>query len=106
MVESRTPDPKSRGSNPVRSTRNNSDFFLRVENVVLTRCQCAQPQCVYCSHNNDDVRTLKDHVSPNESSVDYRITKRPSTHFRIKLGLGSATLSFGTTTRISHGTDR
>ena len=35
LVERRTQDPMTRGSNPVR-----------VKNVMLTRCQCDQPPCV------------------------------------------------------------
>ena len=45
-LERRTQDPKARGSNPVRSTRNICKFF-RVKNVVLPRCRCAEPPCVY-----------------------------------------------------------
>ena len=47
-VERRTQYPKDRGSNPIRSPRKICEF-LRVRNVVLTRCQCAQPPppCVY-----------------------------------------------------------
>ena len=44
--ERRTRDPKTRGSNPVRSTRKKKWEFVRVKNVVLTRCRCAQPPCV------------------------------------------------------------
>ena len=40
-----TGDPKVEGLNPVRSTRK-TVFFL-VKNIVLTRCWCAQPPCVY-----------------------------------------------------------
>ena len=58
LVERRTRDPKTRGSNPVRSTRTICEFF-RVKNVVLTRChcRCAQPLCVYA--HNDHVHTLQ-----------------------------------------------
>ena len=64
LVECRTQDPKDPGSNPVtvRSTRNICEFFW-VQNVVLTHCQCAQPNpCVYthsqkwsCTHVKDPV---------------------------------------------------
>ena len=46
LVECWTQDPKIRGLNPVRSTRIICEFF-QVKNVVLTRCWCAQPLCVY-----------------------------------------------------------
>ena len=45
-LERWTGDPKVEGSNPVRSTTKNK--FLWVNKVVLTRCRCAQPPCVYC----------------------------------------------------------
>ena len=45
LIERRSQDPKTRGSNPVRSTRKNCEFSP-VKNVVLTRCLCAQtPVC-------------------------------------------------------------
>ena len=51
LVERLTQDPKARGSNPARGTR--------VKNVVLTRCQCAQPPpCVYTLAQEQE-RTLK-----------------------------------------------
>ena len=42
-------NPKIGGSNPasVRSTRIIYESFFRFKNVVLTRCRCAQPPCVY-----------------------------------------------------------
>ena len=46
LVERWTRDPKTRGSNAVRSTRKNCEFFW-VKNVVLTHCRCAQLPCVY-----------------------------------------------------------
>ena len=48
LVERRTRDPKIRGSNPVRSSL--QDIFMSFsesKNIVLTRCRCAQPPCVY-----------------------------------------------------------
>ena len=49
LVERRTRDPKDQGSNPVSSTRKNCvpPPPPGVKNVVLTRCRCAQPLCVY-----------------------------------------------------------
>ena len=46
LVERRTQDLKDRGSNPIRSTITICEFFSD-KNVVLTRCRCAQPPCVY-----------------------------------------------------------
>ena len=40
-IEHQTRDPKTWGSNPVRSTNKICEFF-RVKNIVLTRCRCAQ----------------------------------------------------------------
>ena len=57
-VERRTRDPKTRGSNPVKSTRKMCAIF-RVKNVVLTRCRCAQTPVCMRTRNNDHVRTLK-----------------------------------------------
>ena len=58
LEERRTRDPKTQGSNAIRSTRTICEFF-RVKNVMLTR-QCAQPPCVYIhTHKNDHVRMLK-----------------------------------------------
>ena len=58
-LEHWTGDPKVEGSNPVRST---IKTFFRVKKVVLTRCWCAQPLCVYmhayerpCTHIKDPV---------------------------------------------------
>ena len=44
-LERWTGDPKVEGLNPVRSTRK-TEFFW-VKKIVLTRCLCAQPLCVY-----------------------------------------------------------
>ena len=46
LVEHRTQNPKDEGSNPAQSARKMYEFF-RVTNVLLTRCRCAQPPCVY-----------------------------------------------------------
>ena len=46
LVEHRTPDPKTRGSNPARRTRQICESFSSRVRNVLTR-QCAQPPCVY-----------------------------------------------------------
>ena len=73
LVECRTQDPKEEGSNPVRSTRKICEFF-RVKNV-LTRCQCAQPPCVYA-------RTRMRSCSPCQNLVDYGNMKRPSMHWK------------------------
>ena len=43
-LECWTGDPKVEGLNPVRSTKK---YFIRVKKVVLTRCRCARPPCVY-----------------------------------------------------------
>ena len=60
LVVRRIRDPKTRGSNPVRSTRNNCESLYRVKHVVLTRCPCVSNPCVYIrTHKNDRVRTLK-----------------------------------------------
>ena len=48
LIKHRTRDPKTRGSNPARSTRKKMSEFFRVKRAVLTpRCRCAQPPCVY-----------------------------------------------------------
>ena len=48
LVERRTRDPMTGGSNPacVRSTTKICESFSE-SNVVLTRCRCAQPPCVH-----------------------------------------------------------
>ena len=84
LVEGRTRDPKTGGSNPacVMSTRKISESFFRVKNVVLTRCRCAPPPRVYTrTHKNDHVRTLRDpvvHVRVRWNT-ESRL-KRPSMH--------------------------
>ena len=61
LVERRTRDPETRGSNPIRNTRKScGSFSPRVKNVVLTRL-CAQQHM--CTH-------VKDHVI-HVSSMDY-----------------------------------
>ena len=50
LVERRTRDPKTRGSNPIRSTRKICDSFSESKwkpPCVLTLCRCVQPHCVY-----------------------------------------------------------
>ena len=59
LVERRTQDWMTRGSNPVRSIRNTCESCFRVKNIVLTRCPVyPTPVCIRM-HNNDYVRTLK-----------------------------------------------
>ena len=50
----------------VRTPSGAQDTFVIIflsQNVVLTRCRCAKPQCVYCiyvyPHKNDHVHTFK-----------------------------------------------
>ena len=93
LVERWTRDPKNGGSNTVciRGTRKICEFF-QAKNVVLTRCRCAQPLCVYArirmiTYTRYRVRSS----SPRQSAVDYRNMKRSSMHFK-QLGSGSATL--------------
>ena len=82
LVERRTRDPETQGSNPVRSTRKMCESFFPSQNVMLTRCRCAQPPCAQRTYGND-------HCSPCQSSVDYGNTKTTQ-HARV--GLGSAAL--------------
>ena len=79
LVERRTRDPKDRGSNPVRGTRKNCEFF-RVRNIVLTRCRCVQPPCVYAHTRMITGYARYISCSPCQSSVDYENTKRSSMH--------------------------
>ena len=60
LVERRTRYSKTRGSNPVRSTRQICEGqFFRVKIVVLTR-RCAQPPAVCIRmHTNNHIRMLK-----------------------------------------------
>ena len=57
LVERQTPDRKDEGSNPVRSTRNNCEFF-RVKKCADLLSVCPTPVCI-CTHKNDHVHTLK-----------------------------------------------
>ena len=46
-VEHRTRNPKTRGWNRRPERKKNCERFFRVKNVILTRCRCVQPPCVY-----------------------------------------------------------
>ena len=70
-------DPKVEGSNPVRSTRKNSQKICADS---LSVCP-GQPPCVYGQHTKDHVRTLKDPVvHVRVRWIDYGNTKITSLH--------------------------
>ena len=66
---------------PHQGHKTNLCQFFRVKNAELTCCWSVQPPCIPM-HKNDHVHTLKI-LSPCQSLVDYRNTKRPSMHFKI-----------------------
>ena len=80
LIERRTQDSMTWGSNPIRRTRKTCQFF-RVKNVVLTCCRCAQPRCAYIIMCIGMITyTCWTSCSPCQCSVDYANINRPSMH--------------------------
>ena len=60
LVQRRIQDPKTRGSNPVMSTRKVCESFSQSLMLCwLAVGVSAQPLCIYAQHKNDYVLTLK-----------------------------------------------
>ena len=80
LIERRTWDQKERISNPIRSIRHIYEFVL-VKNVVMTRCRCPQPPCVYMTLTRMITYGWYRSCSPCQSSVDNGNMKRHSMHW-------------------------
>ena len=84
--DSRSKDPRFK---PCQEHKKKLWELFRAKNVVLTRCRCAQPACVYARVRMITyVRSRS--CSPCQSSVEYGNTKRP---LLVLIGLGSAALA-------------
>ena len=58
-LERWTGDPKVERSNPVRSTKNNFEFFRGNKGCADSLSVCPTPVCSIRSHTKDHVRTLQ-----------------------------------------------
>ena len=58
LVKHRTQDPKTRGSNPVRSTRKICQSFSESKCCADSLLVCPTPMCI-CTHKNDHIHMLK-----------------------------------------------